>query len=62
VEIKVIEDLSPIFEPSNGWPGFPFGHADEGDFVAQFVFEIEMRGFHNSSSLKMVLKILFDYK
>lgn len=44
VEIRVGVEFGAIFEPSDVRPRRALGHAQEGDFVAQHVFVVKVRG------------------
>lgn len=52
MQIEVGEYLTAIFEPGYVRARISSGHADESDFVSQYVFIIEMGSERNFSSLK----------
>jgi len=44
MEVVMVIELPSILEPDDFGPWFPCGYANEHNFVAQYVLEIEMRG------------------
>ena len=59
MEVVVVEQFPPVFVPDYGRPGFPLGHAEKHDLVAQHVFVVEVRGLRNLSSLTRHHLIIF---
>ena len=50
MEVHVSVDLCPVLKPDDLRPRFAPSHANEHYFPAQFVVEIEMRGFCDPGS------------
>ena len=48
----MVIELSSILEPDDFGPWFPCGYANEHNFVAQYVLEIEMRGLCYAGTLR----------
>ena len=48
----MVIELSSILEPDDFGPWFSRGHANEHNFVAQYVLVIEMRGLCYAGALK----------
>lgn len=42
IQIEVSENFAPILIPGDMGPGSPFGNTQEGDFMPQHVFIIEV--------------------
>ena len=51
MKVVVIVELAAVLEPDDFGPGLPGGHANEDDFVAQYVFVVKVRGFGNAGTL-----------
>ena len=51
MKVVVIVELAAILEPDAFGPWLPGGHTNEDDFVAQYVFVVEMRGLGNAGTL-----------
>lgn len=51
VHVQVLVDLGTVFVPGDVGPGIPFGHAQEGNLVAQHVLKIEVRGLKDFGAL-----------
>ena len=52
VEVVMVIELSSILEPDDFGPWFSRGHANEHNFVAQYVLVIEMRGLCYAGTLR----------
>ncbi len=52
VQVVVVVEFPSILEPFDIWPGFASGHANEHNFVAQYVLVIEMRGLCYAGTLE----------
>ena len=55
MKVVVIVELAAVLEPDDFGPGFPGGHANEDDFVAQYVFVVKVRGFGNAGTLRYTI-------
>lgn len=51
MKVVVIVELAAILEPDDFGSWLPGGHTNEDDFVAQYVFVVEMRGLGNAGTL-----------
>ena len=52
MEVVMVIELPSILEPDDFGPWFPCGYANEHNFVAQYVLEIEMRGLCYAGTLR----------
>ena len=48
----MVVEFSTILKPDDFWPWLSGCHTDENDFVAQYVFVIEVRGLGDASPLQ----------
>ena len=51
MEVVMVIELPSILEPDDFGPWFPCGYANEHNFVAQYVLEIEMRSLCYTGTL-----------
>jgi len=58
MKVVVIVELAAILEPDDFGPWLPGGHTNEDDFVAQYVFVVEMRGLGNAGTLRVPVILL----
>lgn len=42
MHVQMLEDFCTILQPCNMWSWYSFSHTEERNFVAQYVFIIEM--------------------
>ena len=61
VEVVMVIELCSILEPDDFGPWFSRGHANEHNFVAQYILVIEMRGLCYAGTLEEEADIRYPF-